>query len=217
MFYVKDASTSSRIYVVTMGPNHTQTERLWLDLPGGKRCFDSGSLESFKSPGVDVGEIMKVEVTGDVLNARTDTQIYLSVFGANITTEGILLQKNEDRIERGQEDMFILEVDDNAPLRKMKACIDGSSSQPDWFLDKIIMHNLTTEDVSEFTCEEWLSKTKGPKRTMICERAAVVDEEEMVESTTYIIQVKTSDIGAEPLFCLERRDAAAEVECDIPR
>lgn len=60
---------------------------------------------------------------------------------------------------------------------------------------QIIIHNLTTEDVSEFTCEEWLSKTKGPKRTMICEMAAVADEEEMVESTTYIIQVKTSNIG----------------------
>jgi hypothetical protein len=60
---------------------------------------------------------------------------------------------------------------------------------------QIIMHILTTENVSEFTCEEWLSKTKGHKRTMVCEMAAVVEEEEMVESTTYIIQVKTSDIG----------------------
>lgn len=45
-----------------------------------------------------------------------------------------------------------------------------------------------------FTNENWLSKTKGPKRTKICELAAVVDEEEMVERTTYIIQVQTSDI-----------------------
>ncbi|CAB1332384.1 unnamed protein product [Coregonus sp. 'balchen'] len=216
----KDASTSSTVYV---GPNHTQTEGLWLDLRGGKKCFDSGSLESFESHGVDVGEIRRVElvdelavavptkgvkyifqckygltkdwgdglaarvfnvldadsitisqkailrlyllylqytiiyeVTGDVLNAGTDTQIYRSVFGANSTTEGILLQNNEDRFERGQEDTFSLEVDDIAPLMKMRARIDGSGSQPDWFLDKIIMHNLTTEDVSEFTYEEWL-------------------------------------------------------------
>lgn len=44
----KDASTSSRVYVVTMGPNHTQTERLWLDLPGGEeevlRFWVSGVL-----------------------------------------------------------------------------------------------------------------------------------------------------------------------------
>ncbi|KAM6985878.1 lipoxygenase homology domain-containing protein 1 [Aplochiton taeniatus] len=134
-------------------------------------------------------------VTGDVQNAGTDTQIYMSVFGANGTSEEIQLPKNEDRFERGQEDTFSLEIDDIAPLRKMRIHIDGSGSRPDWFLDKVIMRNLTTEEVSEFTYEDWLSRTKGPKKTMICEMAAVVDEEEMVEITTYTIQVKTSDVG----------------------
>lgn len=36
-------------------------------------------------------------VTGDVQNAGTDTNIFLSVFGANGSTEEMLLQKNEDR------------------------------------------------------------------------------------------------------------------------
>lgn len=60
---------------------------------------------------------------------------------------------------------------------------------------QVIMRNLTTEEVSVFTYEEWLSRIRGPKRTMICEMAAVVDEEMMVELTTYIIQVKTSDVA----------------------
>lgn len=57
------------------------------------------------------------------------------------------------------------------------------------------MKNLSTEEVYEFTYENWLSKTKGPKRTKVCELAAVVDEEEMVDKTTYIIHVQTSDVG----------------------
>lgn len=60
---------------------------------------------------------------------------------------------------------------------------------------QVIMRNLTTEEVSVFTYEEWLSRMRGPKRTMICEMAAVVDEEVMVEYTTYIIQVKTGDVA----------------------
>lgn len=36
-------------------------------------------------------------VTGDVQNAGTDTQIFMTVFGANGSTEEMLLQKNEDR------------------------------------------------------------------------------------------------------------------------
>lgn len=64
---------------------------------------------------------------------------------------------------------------------------------------QVIMRNLTTEEESVFTYEEWLSRTRGPKRTMICEMAAIVDEETMVELTTYIIQIKTSDIAGTSL------------------
>lgn len=57
------------------------------------------------------------------------------------------------------------------------------------------MRNMTTEEEYLFTYENWLSKTKGPKRTKVCELAAMVDDEEMVEKTTYIIQVQTSDVA----------------------
>ncbi|XP_056097903.1 lipoxygenase homology domain-containing protein 1 isoform X1 [Rhinichthys klamathensis goyatoka] len=261
----RDASTSSRVYVIILGPSDLETERLWLDLPGGKKCFASGGMEHFMSYGLDVGEIKRVElghngatpescwlvdelsvavptkgiqynflckcwlakdrgdgltarvfnildattisiirkvvyevtvVTGDTQNAGTDTNIFITVFGANGSTEEMLLMKNEDRFERGQEDTFNLEIDDIAPLKKLRVRIDGTGSRPDWFLDKMIMRNLTTEEVYVFTYEEWLSKTKGPKRTKVCELPAVVDDEEMVEKTTYIIQVKTSDLTA---------------------
>lgn len=65
---------------------------------------------------------------------------------------------------------------------------------------QVIMRNLTTEEVSVFTYEDWLSRLHGPKRTMICEMAAVVDEEMMVELTTYTIQVKTSDCAGQSAF-----------------
>ncbi|KAK7896482.1 hypothetical protein WMY93_021807 [Mugilogobius chulae] len=247
----RDASTTSRAYVIITGANLSATDRLWLDLPDGRKGFGAGSLETFESHGSDVGEIKRVELghdgatpescwlvdevsvavptkgvkyifsckcwlakdRGDGLTARvfnvldaeaisifqknagSDTNIFMSVFGLNGSTEEMLLPKNEDRFERGQEDTFNMEIDDIAPLRKMRLRIDGSGSRPDWFLDKVITRNLTTEEVSVFTYEDWLSKTRGPKRSMICEMAAVVDEETMVEETTYIIQVKTSDIS----------------------
>uniref|UniRef100_A0A3B3ZLT1 PLAT domain-containing protein n=1 Tax=Periophthalmus magnuspinnatus TaxID=409849 RepID=A0A3B3ZLT1_9GOBI len=195
----RDASTTSRAYVIITGANLSVTDRLWLDLPDGRRGFGAGSLETFECHGSDVGEIKRVEiiyevtvVTGDVQNAGSDTNIFMSVFGINGSTEEMLLKKNED-FERGQEDTFNMEIDDIAPLRKIRLRVDGSGSRPDWFLDK---RNLSTEEESVFTYEDWLSKTRGPKRTMICEMGAMVDEEMMVEETTYIIQVKTSDISA---------------------
>lgn len=44
---------------------------------------------------------------------------------------------NVCRFERGQKDTFNLEIEDIAPLRKMRVRIDGSGSRPDWFLDKV--------------------------------------------------------------------------------
>ncbi|KAK2837787.1 hypothetical protein Q5P01_014999 [Channa striata] len=260
----RDASTTARVYVIIMGPNEVETDRLWLDLPEGKKSFFSGTMNHFVCYGTDVGEIKRVElghngvtpescwlvdelsvavptkgikyifpckcwlakdrgdgltarlfnvldsstiniirkvlysvtvVTGDTQYAGTDTNIFLTVFGANGSTEEMLLPKNEDRFERGQEDTFTLEVDEIAPLKKIRIRIDGSGSRPDWFLDRILMRNLSTEEVYLFTYENWLSKTKGPKRVKVCELAAVVDEEEMVEKTTYVVQVQTSDVG----------------------
>uniref|UniRef100_A0A4W6CIC0 Lipoxygenase homology PLAT domains 1 n=1 Tax=Lates calcarifer TaxID=8187 RepID=A0A4W6CIC0_LATCA len=198
----RDASTTARVYVIIIGPNDAETDRLWLDLPEGKKCFTAGTMDHFVCYGTDVGEIKRVEViysvtvvTGDTQYAGTDTNIFLTVYGANGSTEEMLLPKNEDRFERGQEDTFSLEIDDIAPLKKIRVRIDGTGSRPDWFLDRILMRNLTTEEVYLFTYENWLSKTKGPKRTKVCELAAVVDEEDMVEKTTYIIQVQTSDVG----------------------
>ncbi|XP_066499349.1 lipoxygenase homology domain-containing protein 1 [Hoplias malabaricus] len=259
----RDASTTSRVYVIIMGPSDLETDRLWLDLPEGKKCFAAESMENFECYGLDVGEIKRVElghngatpescwlvdeisvavptkgimyifqckcwlakdrgdglttrvfnvldattiniiqkviyevtvVTGDTQYAGTDTNVFITVFGANGSSEEILLPKNEDRFERDQMDTFNLEIDDIAPLKKLRVRIDGSGSRPDWFLDKIIMRNLSSEEVSVFTYENWLSKTKGPNRTKVCELPAVVDDEEMVEKTTYIIQVKTSDL-----------------------
>ncbi|XP_072243054.1 lipoxygenase homology domain-containing protein 1 [Leuresthes tenuis] len=260
----RDASTSARVYVIIIGPNNVETDRLWLDLPEGKKSFTSGTMEHFVCYGTDVREIKRVElghngvtpescwladelsvavptkgikyvfpckcwlakdrgdgltarlfnvldsstiniirkviysatvVTGDTQFAGTDTNIFLTVYGANGSTEEMLLPKNGDRFERDQEDTFSLEIDDIAPLKKIRVRIDGSGSRPDWFLDRILMRNLTTEEVYLFTYENWLSKTKGPKRIKVCELPAVVDEEEMVEKTTYIIQVQTSDVG----------------------
>uniref|UniRef100_A0A8C1NXH5 Lipoxygenase homology domains 1b n=1 Tax=Cyprinus carpio TaxID=7962 RepID=A0A8C1NXH5_CYPCA len=173
----RDASTTSRVYVIIMGPNDLETERLWLDLTGGKTCFAAGGMEHFMCYGLDVGEIKRVEVR-------------------LLCCSEYVLNCNLFLFERGQEDTFNLEIDDIAPLKKLRVRIDATGSRPDWFLDKIIMRNLSTEEVYVFTYEEWLSKTKGPKRTKVCELPAVVDDEEMVEKTTYSIQVKTSDLTA---------------------
>ncbi|XP_010119318.1 PREDICTED: lipoxygenase homology domain-containing protein 1 [Chlamydotis macqueenii] len=259
-----DSSTDSRVYIIIMGPQKVQTERLWLDLPEGKDEFADGSVEKFSVWGLDVGEIKKVEVghdgatpescwlveeltivvptkgvmynfvckcwlardkgdgltsrilnildadcinvglkilyevtivTGDIESGGTDASIFMTVFGSNGNTEEMPLDKNGDRFERGQEDSFILEIADIAPLRKMRIRTDGKGTRPHWFLETITLKNLTNQEVATFTYGEWLSKLKNPKGSLVCEMPAVINEEQMMEDTTYTLQVKTSDVG----------------------
>ncbi|KFV05227.1 Lipoxygenase homology domain-containing protein 1, partial [Pterocles gutturalis] len=259
-----DSSTDSRVYIIIMGPQKVQTERLWLDLPEGKDEFADGSVEKFSVWGQDVGEIKKVEVghdgatpescwlleeltivvptkgvmynfvckcwlardkgdgltsrilnildadcvnvglkilyevtvvTGDIEGGGTDTGIFMTVFGSNGNTEEMQLEKNGDRFERGQEDSFIMEIADIAPLRKMRIRTDGKGTRPHWFMERIILRNLTNQEVATFTYGEWLSKLKNDKGSLVCEMPAVVNDEQMMEDTTYTLQVKTSDVG----------------------
>ncbi|XP_016146449.1 LOW QUALITY PROTEIN: lipoxygenase homology domain-containing protein 1-like [Sinocyclocheilus grahami] len=158
------------------------------------RFLDVQDAETVNIPQKVIYEV--TVITGDVQHAGTDTQIYMTVFGVYGTSEEMLLPKLEDRFERGQKDTFNLEIEDIASLRKMRVRIDGSGSRPDWFLDKIELHNLQTDEVALFTYEEWLSRSYGPKRTLLCEMPAVINDEEMVELTTYTVSVKTSDVTA---------------------
>uniref|UniRef100_A0A8C0FBY8 Lipoxygenase homology domains 1 n=1 Tax=Bubo bubo TaxID=30461 RepID=A0A8C0FBY8_BUBBB len=259
-----DSSTDSRVYLIIMGPQKVQTERLWLDLPEGKDEFADGSVEKFSVWGLDVGEIKKVEVghdgatpescwlveeitivvptkgvmynfvckcwlardkgdgltsrilnildadcvnvglkilyevtvvTGDIESGGTDASIFMTVFGSNGNTEEMQLDKNGDRFERGQEDSFIMEIADIAPLRKMRIRTDGKGTRPHWFLERIILKNLTNQEVATFTYGEWLSKLKNAKGSLVCEMPAVINDEQMMEDTTYTLQVKTSDVG----------------------
>lgn len=58
---------------------------------------------------------------------------------------------------------------------------------------QIELHNLQTDEVALFVYEEWLSRSYGPKRTLLCEMPAIINDEEMVELTIYTVSVKTSD------------------------
>ncbi|XP_041436582.1 lipoxygenase homology domain-containing protein 1 [Xenopus laevis] len=134
-------------------------------------------------------------VTGDVPNGGTDANIYITCFGASGSSEEMQLPKGDDRFERGQRDTFVTEIADIAPLKKMRMRIDGKGSRPEWYFEQITLKNLTTKEETVFMYGDWLSKTKGERKTLSCEMAATVDGEEMVDTTTYIIQVKTSDVS----------------------
>lgn len=66
---------------------------------------------------------------------------------------------------------------------------------PHFFSSQITLKNLTNQEVATFTYGDWLSKLKNATGSLVCEMPAVINDEQMMEDTTYTLQVKTSDIG----------------------
>ncbi|XP_070131738.1 lipoxygenase homology domain-containing protein 1 isoform X1 [Equus caballus] len=131
--------------------------------------------------------------TGDVVGGGTDSNIFMTLYGINGSTEEVQLDKKKARFEREQNDTFIMEILDIAPFTKMRIRIDGLGSRPEWFLERILLKNMNTGDLTMFYYGDWLSQRKG-KKTLVCEMCAVIDGEEMMEWTSYTVSVKTSDI-----------------------
>ncbi|XP_027954221.1 lipoxygenase homology domain-containing protein 1 [Eumetopias jubatus] len=196
----KDAATDSRAFILLIGEGDERSNRIWLDFPRGKKGFSCGSVEEFYVAGLDVGIIKKIEVlyemtvwTGDVVGGGTDSNIFMTLYGINGSTEEVKLDKKKARFEREQNDTFIMEILDIAPFTKMRIRIDGLGCRPEWFLERILLKNMNTGDLTMFYYGDWLSQRKG-KKTLVCEMCAVIDGEEMMEWTSYTVSVKTSDI-----------------------
>ncbi|XP_015337724.1 lipoxygenase homology domain-containing protein 1 isoform X3 [Marmota marmota marmota] len=181
--------------VPTQGIKYTLCCNCWLAKDRGdgvtSRVFDL--LDAMV---VNIGVKVLYEMTvwtGDVVGGGTDSNIFMTLYGINGSTEEVQLDKKKARFEREQNDTFIMEILDIAPFTKMRIRIDGLGSRPEWFLERILLKNMNTGDLTMFYYGDWLSQRKG-KKTLVCEMCAVIDEEEMMEWTSYTVTVKTSNI-----------------------
>lgn len=179
----------------TKGKHYTFACKQWLarDKGDGKtsRIFsvDDGisSVSSYKP-------LIPYEMTvftGDVEEAGTDQKITMTVFGAKGATTPQVLENSGDRFERDRADFIKLELEDVAPIKKMRIECDGKGSRPDWYLEKIELRNMTTGVLSVFDCRGWFSKSKG---VLSRDLPAREGKKIMVEKTNYKISVKTSNV-----------------------
>lgn len=129
----RDASTTSRAYVIIIGANHTQTERLWLDLADGRKGFEAGSLESFESRGSDVGEIKKVEVRSWLSEDWTPT---------------CMEKKNTHTASKCLSHCLQLGH-------------DGATPESCWLVDELSVAVPTKGVKYVFACKCWLAKDRG--------------------------------------------------------
>ncbi|RTG90643.1 uncharacterized protein DC041_0002340 [Schistosoma bovis] len=121
-------------------------------------------------------------ITGDKVYAGTDASVYITLFGENGDSGERKLTKSlthRNKFERGQTDVFQLEIVDLGKINKVRIRHDNSGVNPSWYLSIIEVFNISKSQSVHglkdqpnethhlvkyiFNCEAWLSTEHDEK------------------------------------------------------
>lgn len=143
-------------------------------------------------------ELKKYEAevhTGNVSGAGTDANVFINIFGdLGDTGERPLKRpiKKKNPFERKSIDTFHLEAIDLKDIRKIIIGHDNSGLQAGWFLDKVIVRELSGKIEKLFVCNRWLAKDEDDGaiiRELVCDTTS-----DYLDKTSFNISVKTGDV-----------------------
>ncbi|XP_068044820.1 oxygen-regulated protein 1 [Anomalospiza imberbis] len=105
--------------------------------------------------------VYKVHVTtGDLWNAGTEADVYISVYGERGDTGSrqLLRSQKPKKFLKGQTDIFAVEAVHLGCLYKIVIGHNGLGSGNGWFLDKVVIKDPITDLEYTFLCHRWLDQ-----------------------------------------------------------
>ena len=103
--------------------------------------------------------------TADVKHAGTDANVFITIYGnMGDTGRRQLTKKFADLFERGKWDDFKLEALDLGSLVRLRVEHNNKGLGAGWMLDKIVITNTTSQEVTTFPCNQWLDKKQGDNK-----------------------------------------------------
>ena len=101
--------------------------------------------------------------TSQMKGAGTDAGVFMTLFGEKATVGRLRLDTFGKNFERGQEDIFTVELDrDIGHISKIRVEHDNSGPNPGWFLDEVRVTNRATGDEWRFVANVWFSVAVQP-------------------------------------------------------
>nr|XP_009671864.1 PREDICTED: oxygen-regulated protein 1 [Struthio camelus australis] len=96
--------------------------------------------------------------TGELWNAGTEADVYMSVYGEKGDTGSRQLHRSQKpkNFLKGQTDIFPVEAVHLGPLYKIVIGHNGLGSGNGWFLDKVVIKDPITDLDYTFLCHRWL-------------------------------------------------------------
>ncbi|XP_028592785.2 oxygen-regulated protein 1 [Podarcis muralis] len=113
--------------------------------------------------------IIKV-YTGDKRGAGTDANVHIILFGDKDTSQLIQLKESldhRDPFERAKTDTFRIKTKDVGRLQKIEIGHDGKGFASGWFLEKVEITEVSTNELYSFSCNRWLAKDENDGRTVV--------------------------------------------------
>ncbi|TFK11366.1 myelin P2 protein-like [Platysternon megacephalum] len=117
--------------------------------------------------------------TGELWNAGTEADVYISIHGEEGDTGSrqLLRSKNPRKFLKGQTDLFLLEAVHLGNLYKIVIGHNGLGSGNGWFLEKIVVKDPVTDLDYSFPCHRWLDQGE--------EDGKIVRELNVTDTTTF--------------------------------
>ncbi|KAG2458082.1 LOXH1 protein, partial [Polypterus senegalus] len=99
-------------------------------------------------------------VTGDLWNAGTEANVYVTVYGEKGDTGSRQLLNSQKPIKfrKGQTDIFPLEAVHLGYLEKVVIGHDGLGAGNGWFLEKVVVIDTLKDIEYTFSCNRWLDQ-----------------------------------------------------------
>uniref|UniRef100_A0A8C4RVI6 Oxygen-regulated protein 1 n=1 Tax=Erpetoichthys calabaricus TaxID=27687 RepID=A0A8C4RVI6_ERPCA len=99
-------------------------------------------------------------VTGDLWNAGTEANVYVTVYGEKGDTGSRQLLNSQKPIKfrKGQTDIFSLEAVHLGYLEKVVIGHDGLGAGNGWFLEKVVVIDTLKDIEYTFSCNRWLDQ-----------------------------------------------------------
>ncbi|ERE85978.1 lipoxygenase homology domain-containing protein 1 [Cricetulus griseus] len=104
--------------------------------------------------------------TGELWNAGTVANVYLSIYGEKGDTGSRRLFRSKSALKflRGQTDTFFLEAVNLGNLCKIVIGHDGLGQGNGWFLEDVVVRDPTTNHEYAFFCHRWLDEGEDDGR-----------------------------------------------------
>ncbi|XP_053321939.1 lipoxygenase homology domain-containing protein 1-like [Spea bombifrons] len=174
-------SSKQEVYIFELNQDFSviaNEPAIWRKVPLSEVAHEEQESNHIRLLNFDRKEIVKDELvehlikvyTGDVTSAGTDAHVHIHLFGEWDSFGPVeLTQPLEDHnpFERGMVDTFRILSKNLGRILHIEVGHDGKGLGSGWFLDKIEITNVTTNETTLFRCSRWLSEEEDDGSTVI--------------------------------------------------